>query len=306
VGRLAEKIGKSERYVYDRLTLAGKLIPESREAGAAGWITASHLVELARLQAEDQAKALNACLMDEWWSHPEPDELAKTMEAWRTPVEDQDDDVENRVMSVRQLQNFIATVMKKEDPAAVEDDGPTVTMGSEDNEPAVKMDEDGQADEPDYMKDREQRQKRADKENDRRQALLKELVGKVRGPMLADELLLLCQRACGAHDDQIHKIAGVDVMDPENPEGLRKLLMVALVCADRNYSVNEWQLCDDKDAPTCESLEVWADVLGRVQKSEAKPAPSKMSGVEVVKKIKAGAKAMKVKVGSKKKGAKKK
>jgi ParB/RepB/Spo0J family partition protein len=302
VERLAEKIGKSERYVYDRLTLAGKLIPEAREAGAKGWITASHLVELARLEATEQARALNACLTDEWWSSP--DDLPGTMEAWRQPAEHMDDGVENRAMSVRQLQNFIADRPKVEAATSEtgQDDQAEAPKEAEEHQTSAGQRDAETAEELEASKDRVKRQERAKKENERRNKLLIELAASVRGPIQNDELVLLFSRACGSNEEAIKRLVGAEKVDRTDPVCLRQLLMVAMIIADRNFTVSEWSVTDGKAAPACEPLDAWAAVLSREPKSDPKPA--KMNGIEVVKKIKAGAKAMKVKVGGKKKKGK--
>jgi len=57
---LAEKIGRSEKYVYARLRLM-QLIPEAQEAFYIGRLTVAHAFEIARLQPEDQKRALQEC-----------------------------------------------------------------------------------------------------------------------------------------------------------------------------------------------------------------------------------------------------
>lgn len=57
VATIAQRIGKSERYVYDRLKFR-TLIPAARDIFFAGRITAAHAVELSRLGAEAQARAM--------------------------------------------------------------------------------------------------------------------------------------------------------------------------------------------------------------------------------------------------------
>ena len=57
VATIAQRIGKSERYVYDRLKFR-TLIPAARDVFFAGRITAAHAVELSRLGAEAQARAM--------------------------------------------------------------------------------------------------------------------------------------------------------------------------------------------------------------------------------------------------------
>jgi ParB/RepB/Spo0J family partition protein len=62
VQEIAMVIGKSIRYVYQRLQVHESLIPEAREACERGWVTGSHLVLLAALSAKAQTAALLACL----------------------------------------------------------------------------------------------------------------------------------------------------------------------------------------------------------------------------------------------------
>lgn len=58
VKKIAARIGKSERYVYDSLTLL-KLIPEARTLFLDGAFERGHAVELARLATDWQKKALD-------------------------------------------------------------------------------------------------------------------------------------------------------------------------------------------------------------------------------------------------------
>jgi ParB family transcriptional regulator, chromosome partitioning protein len=60
VETLAEKIGRSEKYVYARLRLM-HLIEEAQEAFYIGRLTVAHAFEIARLQPEDQKRALQEC-----------------------------------------------------------------------------------------------------------------------------------------------------------------------------------------------------------------------------------------------------
>lgn len=60
VETLATKIGKSQAYVYARLRLLA-LIPEARQAFYDGKLTVAHAFELARLQPNDQQRALLEC-----------------------------------------------------------------------------------------------------------------------------------------------------------------------------------------------------------------------------------------------------
>jgi|SRR5579871_143082 ParB family chromosome partitioning protein len=60
VETLAEKIGRSEKYVYARLRL-NHLVEEAQEAFYAGKLTVAHAFEIARLQPHDQRRALAEC-----------------------------------------------------------------------------------------------------------------------------------------------------------------------------------------------------------------------------------------------------
>jgi len=60
VETLAEKIGRSEKYVYARLRLT-HLVEEVQEAFYAGKLTVAHAFEIARLQPGDQRRALAEC-----------------------------------------------------------------------------------------------------------------------------------------------------------------------------------------------------------------------------------------------------
>ena len=60
VETLAEKIGRSEKYVYARLRLM-HLVDEIQEAFYTGKLTVAHAFEIARLQPDDQRRALAEC-----------------------------------------------------------------------------------------------------------------------------------------------------------------------------------------------------------------------------------------------------
>jgi len=60
VETLAEKIGRSEKYVYARLRLM-QLIQEAQDAFYTGRLTVAHAFEIARLQPNDQSRALQEC-----------------------------------------------------------------------------------------------------------------------------------------------------------------------------------------------------------------------------------------------------
>ncbi len=65
VAAIAAKVAKSESYVYQRLKLA-ELIEPAKDAFLEDRITAGHAILIARLQAADQEKALEACFQDRW------------------------------------------------------------------------------------------------------------------------------------------------------------------------------------------------------------------------------------------------
>ena len=60
VETLAEKIGRSEKYVYARLRLT-HLVEEVQQAFYVGKLTVAHAFEIARLQPNDQRRALAEC-----------------------------------------------------------------------------------------------------------------------------------------------------------------------------------------------------------------------------------------------------
>lgn len=60
VETLAEKVGRSEKYVYARLRLT-HLVEEVQDAFYAGKLTVAHAFEIARLQPDDQRRALAEC-----------------------------------------------------------------------------------------------------------------------------------------------------------------------------------------------------------------------------------------------------
>ena len=59
--KIASKIGKSERYVQNRLHYVGRLIPDVKKAFLADDISAGHADLIVRLVPEDQKRALDAC-----------------------------------------------------------------------------------------------------------------------------------------------------------------------------------------------------------------------------------------------------
>jgi ParB family chromosome partitioning protein len=57
---LAEKIGRSEKYVYARLRLM-HLVEEAQQVFYTGKLSVAHAFEIARLQADDEKRALQEC-----------------------------------------------------------------------------------------------------------------------------------------------------------------------------------------------------------------------------------------------------
>ena len=60
VETLAEKIGRSEKYVYARLRLT-HLVDDIQQAFYSGKLTVAHAFEIARLTPDDQRRALTEC-----------------------------------------------------------------------------------------------------------------------------------------------------------------------------------------------------------------------------------------------------
>lgn len=58
VAKIAEKVGRSTKYVYDRIKLLA-LIPQAQKVFLEGKITAGHAILLARLSPKDQKRALD-------------------------------------------------------------------------------------------------------------------------------------------------------------------------------------------------------------------------------------------------------
>lgn len=116
VARIAERVGRSVSYIYDRLRLL-RLTPEAQELFRSGQITAGHAIILSRLKAEDQARACSDSREGGLWAsqaillppdvqhRPGPELPA---EAFRKP------------RSVRELQDWVDRTVKLdlEDEAA--------------------------------------------------------------------------------------------------------------------------------------------------------------------------------------------
>ncbi len=96
VARIAERVGRSVAYIYDRLKLAN-LVDEARELFLAGKIQAGHAIVLARLKPEDQKRAIetDGVLFDD-------EHLLWDPEAPSTP-----EDESKKPRTVRELQAWI-------------------------------------------------------------------------------------------------------------------------------------------------------------------------------------------------------
>ena len=94
VAHIAERVGRSVRYVYDRLRML-QLTPALQEIFFRGEITAGHAILLARLSPADQARALDATGALFTFEHGHPVEGELELEDPRKP------------MSVRELQAWI-------------------------------------------------------------------------------------------------------------------------------------------------------------------------------------------------------
>lgn len=109
VTRIAGRVGKSVKYVYDRLKLL-QLTPEVQEIFFTGEITAGHAILLARLSTDDQARAvatLGAVFTHESAARtPEEEEAEERRELkeWEEELALGD---RRKPMSVRELQSWI-------------------------------------------------------------------------------------------------------------------------------------------------------------------------------------------------------
>lgn len=102
VARIAERVGRSVRYVYDRLKLL-QLTPALQDIFFKDEITAGHAVLLARLSPDDQARALEAT--DALFTIDHGDRSLRTTYAERAAELELDD--LRKPMSVRELQSWI-------------------------------------------------------------------------------------------------------------------------------------------------------------------------------------------------------
>jgi ParB/RepB/Spo0J family partition protein len=110
VARIAERIGRSVKYVYDRMKLAG-LVDEARKIFLDGKITAGHAILLARLKPEDQKRCIGGDPNDRYM-----ESIGGLFTRERTlfhPEKDRDEEPVKAV-SVRELQGWIDRNVKLE------------------------------------------------------------------------------------------------------------------------------------------------------------------------------------------------
>jgi ParB/RepB/Spo0J family partition protein len=104
VPKIAERIGRSVKYVYDRIKLL-QLIPEAKQLLLDGTITPGHGILLARLSTEDQERAINA---DDGWRGGGLLETEHVDEEYFPELaSDTSDDEPRKARSVREFQQWI-------------------------------------------------------------------------------------------------------------------------------------------------------------------------------------------------------
>ncbi len=117
VARIAERVGRSVAYVYDRLKLAN-LIDGARQLFLAGKIQAGHAIVLARLKPEDQRRAIvtRGALFDDEHTLFDPDggdgvvvaePLPKDLRPADDDVADVIDLADSKARTVRELQAWV-------------------------------------------------------------------------------------------------------------------------------------------------------------------------------------------------------
>ena len=109
IKKIAARIGKSERYVYDSLTLL-KLIPEAKKLFLAGRFERGHAIELARLTPQWQKEALDPEGATDYgsraglWQPEHADADPNPADQERLDLEDED---AVKPVSVRELKTWI-------------------------------------------------------------------------------------------------------------------------------------------------------------------------------------------------------
>ncbi|HWP59554.1 MAG TPA: ParB/RepB/Spo0J family partition protein [Candidatus Acidoferrales bacterium] len=115
--RLAEKVGRSTKYIYDRLKLL-QLVPQAKKLLLENKITAGHAILLARLKPEQQKKALDPNNPGVW--HPEH-ALELPWEWENKTVADLESHDRRKICSVRELEAWIDTHVRFEKkPGAID------------------------------------------------------------------------------------------------------------------------------------------------------------------------------------------
>lgn len=103
VAQIAQRISKSEKYVYDRLKLLN-LVPRGRQAFLDGEITVGHAILLARLQPADQERVIGDQREGAYYV---TGGLFKYDNSRAQPRLGLDDDVKRKSVSVRELAQWI-------------------------------------------------------------------------------------------------------------------------------------------------------------------------------------------------------
>jgi ParB/RepB/Spo0J family partition protein len=152
VARIAERIGRSVKYVYDRMKLAG-LVDEARKIFLDGRITAGHAILLARLKPEDQKRCIGE---KEEYGALHTGGLFTSEELLWDPEEDavrnrkEQDDLDKKrgpyhgfkAVSVRELQDWIDKNVKLEaadvDQMVLPETAQTLKAAAADGEGAVE------------------------------------------------------------------------------------------------------------------------------------------------------------------------
>lgn len=109
VARIAEKIGRTPQYVYDRLKLLN-LTKEAQKLFLADRFTAGHAVILARLSPEDQARAIDGADGsddDEPWDKRPGGLWQEERRLFHPEDEDENDREHLKAVTVRELQAWI-------------------------------------------------------------------------------------------------------------------------------------------------------------------------------------------------------
>ena len=130
--RIAERVGRSAKYVYDRIKLLN-LIEPLRKVFMEGMITAGHAILLARLEPEVQRRA----------AMPQTGGLWECEGSLFDPVEQKDEAGERKPRSVRELQSWINNHVKfdptKADPMLFPDTVQTVKAVQEKAEKIIPI-----------------------------------------------------------------------------------------------------------------------------------------------------------------------